>query len=146
MLKKIDHICVVVNDIEKAKQFFIAVGFIVNPDREGPIGGPWIDKVTNLLNVSGYYCTLTIPGADTNLELIRYDSPTDASIVATSKPNQLGIRHLAFEVKNIEEIVAKLKKRGVNFFSEIQDYTESNKKICYFYGPDDIILELAEYK
>jgi catechol 2,3-dioxygenase-like lactoylglutathione lyase family enzyme len=145
-LKKIDHINIVVSDIEKAKDFFVTIGLVPNPDREGNIGGPWIDKVTKLKDASGYYCTLTIPGAQTNLELIHYDSPKSKTAFPKSKPNQLGLRHLAFEVENIEEIVSKLKKKGVSFFSEIQDYKESNKKLCYFYGPDGIILELAEYK
>lgn len=146
MIKKIDHINVVVRDLQKAKDFFVDLGFIANPEREGKLEGKWIDAVTNLENASGYYCTLTLPGAETNLELIQYDSPKDTTDFPKSMPNQIGLRHLAFTVDNIDEIVAKLKKKGVNFFSDIQDYKPANKRLCYFYGPDGIVLELAEYK
>jgi len=146
MLKKIDHINIVVTDLENAKDFFVDLGFIADPAKEGKLAGKWIEQVTKLKNASGYYCTLTIPGTQTNLELIHYDSPKDKHKFPKSKPHQLGLRHLAFEVENLDAIVSQLKKKGVRFFSGIQDYKQSNKRLCYFYGPDGIILELAEYK
>lgn len=42
-------------------------------------------------------------------------------------------------------MVAALKAEGIDFWSPVQTYPETGKKLIYFYGPDDIILELAEY-
>jgi catechol 2,3-dioxygenase-like lactoylglutathione lyase family enzyme len=53
------------------------------------------------------------------------------------------MRHICFAVEDIEAIVTKLKKKGVEFFSEIQNY-ENVYKLCYLRGPEGIILELAE--
>ncbi len=57
--------------------------------------------------------------------------------------NTLGIRHIAFAVEGIEAVVAKLKEKGMETFSEIHDY-EGMYKLCYVRGPEGIILELAE--
>ena len=57
--------------------------------------------------------------------------------------NTLGIRNIAFAVEDIEAVVAKLKEKGMETFSEIQDF-EGRYKLCYVRGPEGIILELAE--
>lgn len=46
MIKNIDHINIVVRDLEKAKQFFFDLGFIVL--KEGKLEGEWIDKIVKL--------------------------------------------------------------------------------------------------
>jgi catechol 2,3-dioxygenase-like lactoylglutathione lyase family enzyme len=55
----------------------------------------------------------------------------------------LGIRHIAFAVEEIEAVVARLKEKGTETFSEIQDF-KGHYKLCYVRGPEGIILELAE--
>ena len=51
---------------------------------------------------------------------------------------------MALEVKDIESVFADLKKKGITFLSDIQ-VADNWKKLCYFLGPEGIILELAEY-
>ena len=62
-----------------------------------------------------------------------------------AKANQIGIRHLAFEVDDINQVVAALQDSDVSFFSDIKTYEPLSKRLVYFHGPDGIILELAEY-
>jgi catechol 2,3-dioxygenase-like lactoylglutathione lyase family enzyme len=143
MLAKIDHINIVVHDLFAVKQFFVELGFLVQ--HEGPLTGIWVDKVTGLENVKAEYCAIRLPDAQTAIELITYEMPESPITKQKQKPNDPGFRHLAFEVDHIENVVTKLKKKGYTFFSEIQRYEPSNKKLCYFYGPEGIILELAEY-
>jgi catechol 2,3-dioxygenase-like lactoylglutathione lyase family enzyme len=142
MFKKIDHINIVVQDLKTAKEFFLDLGFVVVA--EGALEGNWIEKIVNLKNVKAKYIALNIPQTETNLELIQYFSPKGERDPLTGKPNQIGFRHLALEVSDIQAVVARLKKKGVTFFSEIQIYN-NKKKLCYFLGPEGIILELAEY-
>lgn len=143
MIKHIDHINIVVRDLEKAKQFFADLGFIVI--KEGRLDGEWIDKIVHLSQVKADYIALAIPGTQTSLELITYYSPEGEKEEKLSVPNQIGYRHMALQVEGIEKIVSELKKKGVTFFSEIQTYNVT-KKLCYFLGPEGIIIELAEYK
>jgi len=142
-LKKIDHINVVVRDLEAAKDFFLELGFIVL--KEGRLEGEWIDKIVNLANVSADYIALALPNTQTNIELIKYYSPEGERDSKLCLPNQIGLRHIAIEVKGIEKVVSDLKKREIQFFSDMESYNNA-KKLCYFLGPEGIIVELAEYE
>jgi catechol 2,3-dioxygenase-like lactoylglutathione lyase family enzyme len=142
ILKKIDHINIVVQDLEAAKNFFLNLGFIVL--RQGILEGEWIDKMVNLPQVKAEHITLTIPQTQTNLELIKYYTPEGQDDPQVSMPNHMGFRHMALEVKDIESAVWDLKQKGISFFGDIQMYNNA-KKLCYFLGPEGIILELDEY-
>jgi len=141
--KKIDHVNIVINDLEAAKDFFSYLGFVVL--KAGKLEGDSINKIVNFPNVKAEYVALAIPGSETNLELIKYYSPAGEKDPQLSVPNQIGFRHIAIEVKGIEEVVLSLKNKGIKFFSEIQTYNVT-KKLCYFLGPEGIIIELAEYE
>jgi hypothetical protein len=75
--------------------------------------------------------------------LIKYYTPEGNVDPSISMPNQIGFRHIALEVKDIENVVLNLKKKGITFFNDIQ--IDNNKKLCYFLGIEGIILEFAEY-
>ena len=77
------------------------------------------------------------------IELVKFYTPSDEKDIQQPFANTLGIRHICFAVEDIEAIVSKLKKKGTEIFSEIQQYEESYK-LCYVRGPEGIILELAE--
>ena len=143
MIKKIDHINISVTDLEISKRFFIdLLGFEL--DKEGELEGEWIDRVVGLENVKAKYSKLILPGAETCMELIQYYRPVGDKDPKSGVSNQIGFRHIAFEVENIEMVYGRLKAAGVKMFSELQVYNQG-KKLCYFAGPDDVILELAEY-
>lgn len=142
MLKKIDHINIVVADLASARDFFLALGFTVV--RGGPLQGQWIDDVVQLSAVRAEYVALSLPETQTSLELLTFYAPEGGKESSPNRANQMGIRHIAFEVSDIENTVTDLKKKGIRFFSDIKVYNGS-KKLCYFWGIEGIILELAEY-
>ncbi len=142
MLQKIDHIGIVVADLESARDFFLAFGFTVA--RGGSLQGQWIDDVLRLPNVNAEYLALHLPDTQTNIELLKFVTPEGSKDSSLGKANQMGIRHIAFAVSDIEAVVARLKQKGMTFFSDIQVY-EDQKKLCYFSGIEGIIFELAEY-
>ena len=142
MITSIDHVNIVVTDLEKAKKFFLDFGFDIVA--EDDLQGAWIDDVVNLKNVRARFCAFKIGESETKLELIQYYNPVGTIDEEMHKPNTMGYRHIAFKVKDIESLYEKLLKKNVTFFSTIQKY-KSGKKLCYLYGPDNIILELAEY-
>ncbi len=140
---KIDHINIVVKDLEKAKEFFLDLGFIITKPQD-TLEGKWLETLSGLQNVKAEYVALGFPNRETNLELMQFYTPIGNTEPNISRLNQIGMRHLAREVEHIEEHVKKLKAKGFIFFSEIQVY-KGQKKLCYFQGPEGIILELAEY-
>lgn len=119
MFKKIDHINIVVSDLEAAKDFFLNLGFTVI--KRQVLQGEWINKVVNLPNVKAEYIVLAIPDTQTNLELIKYYTPEGNVDPHISMPNQIGFRHIALEVKDIENLVMDLKKKGI--ILEFAEYT-----------------------
>ena len=78
-----------------------------------------------------------------SIELVKYHTPPDENGIQQPLTNTLGIRHIAFAVEDIDAVVARLKEKGTETFSEIYDY-EGTYKLCYVRGPEGIILELAE--
>jgi catechol 2,3-dioxygenase-like lactoylglutathione lyase family enzyme len=140
-IHRIDHVGVIVNDLAAAKAFFLDIGLELKG--EGDVEGALVDKVTGLNGVKSTIVMLGPPDGGTNVELSKFHTPTDEQGIQQSSANTLGIRHIAFAVEDIEGLVAKLKKKGVKTFSEIQNY-EGIYKLCYVHGPEGIIVELAE--
>ncbi len=143
MFKKINHVNIVVSNLDKTMAFFTQLGFTVGDKSE--LSGEWISDIVGLKNVNALYVTLSLPGTETNLELIEYKSPKSAQDPDMHKANQIGFRHIAFEVENIEDKVCRLKDKGIKFISSIQTYPKTGKRLVYFWGPDNILLELAQY-
>ena len=144
MLKTLDHVNIVVSDLQQAKSFFTAIGFRV--EHEGDLRGDWVSKIVGLKNVEARYAQLSLHESRTKLELIEYVSPPSEHVSSKDKANQLGFRHMAFEVENIDTAVSKLTELGVEFLSPVQTYEPTSKRLVYFYGPDGILLELAQYE
>ncbi|MBV8695989.1 MAG: VOC family protein [Ktedonobacteraceae bacterium] len=132
---------VIVSDLSAAKAFFLDFGLEVQG--EGEVEGEWVDQVVGLNDVKAAIVMLGTPDGQARLELAKFYTPLDEKGIRQSFANTLGIRHIAFAVEDIEAIVATLKKKGTEIFSEIQTY-ENEYKLCYVRGPEGIILELAE--
>lgn len=143
MIQGLDHINIVVSNLEEARTFFLNFGFIEQDAAE--LAGDWISAIVGLAEVRARYVALHLPGSTTNLEIIEYLSPASGRDPATGRANQIGFRHLAFAVDNIEVEVARLQRAGISFLSEVQTFARTGKKLVYLYGPDAILLELAEY-
>ncbi len=143
MLKNINHVNIVVSNLEETKAFFIQLGFEVGD--ESDLTGEWISSIVGLPDVNARYVTLSLPGTETNLELIEYTSPPSKKDPNMGKANQIGFRHIAFEVDNIEDEVSRLRDKGIKFLSAIQTYPKTGKRLVYLWGPDRILLELAQY-
>ncbi|MFU2018849.1 VOC family protein [Peribacillus butanolivorans] len=140
-IQRIDHVGVIVNDLSAAKEFFLDFGLEVKGKWE--MEGELMGYAVGLNDVKVACVGLGMPDGQTWIELIKFYTPSDEKDIQQSFANTLGIRHIAFTVEDIEAVVAKLKKKGTEIFSEIQQYEESYK-LCYVRGPEGIILELAE--
>ncbi len=143
MIRGLDHINIVVSDLERATRFFELFGFKVLD--AAALSGEWISSIVQLEDVAARYARLELPGTDCKVELLVYDHPPSGRSDDLGKANQIGIRHLALEVTDIEKELARLRKSGVEFLSDIHVYEKLGKKLVYLYGPDGILLELAEY-
>ncbi len=142
-MKYIDHINIVVDDLDAVREFFIKLGFIERDSSE--LKGEWISRIVGLEGVHAKYSMLSLPEGQTNIELIKYYNPICSKKTEKDRANQPGIRHIAFVVENIQEQIEKLSSLGIECFDEVQTYAKNGKQLVYFYGPEGIILELAQY-
>lgn len=73
------------------------------------------------------------------IELFSFPSPPKR----TSFPEACGLRHLAFAVDNVEAALKELRDKGVKTTElRVDEYT--NKKMAFFFDPDELPLELYE--
>jgi catechol 2,3-dioxygenase-like lactoylglutathione lyase family enzyme len=140
-IRHIDHVGINVDNLEAAKLFFTDLGFKVVG--EAVMQGELVDRVTGLKHVKDDLVMLQAPDGQLNLELVKFHHPVDEAGIQPSSANTLGLRHLCFEVENLDGIVTSLKEKGHKLVGEIQTY-ENSWKLCYVRGPEGIILELAE--
>src|SRR6476620_9476281 len=120
---RIDHVGIIVNDLPAAKAFFLDLGLELQG--EGSLEGAWSDRVVGLNDVKTSFAFFRVPDGQTNqasIELIKYHTPSDENGIQQPLANTLGIRHIAFAVEDIEAIVARLKEKGTENFSEIHNY------------------------
>ena len=140
-IQRIDHIGVVVQDLAAAKEFFVDFGFTVQGEAEEQ--GELLDKVTGVKNAKSHIVFLQAPNGQINVELASFLNPADKSELPENFIYSHGMQHLAFVVENIEDIVASMKQKGYDVFVDTYNY-ENAYKLCYFRGPEGIIIELAE--
>jgi len=142
VIERIDHLNVVVSDLDRTKEFFCLLGF-----REGihsELDAHFLEKVTGIRGARGRFVSLHHPGSGMAIELLKFDADTRPAD-DPGQADRIGYRHLAFAVADIEETVRRLQEAGVEFLSPIQTWEKTGKKLVYFRGPDGILLELAEY-
>ena len=152
MLESIDHINIVVTDLDRMFDFYTRVLGLKQSNRV-TISGPWIDRTVGLTGVRAEVVYLDLSSGP-RIELIRYDSPRGLEPSGQGLSNTTGLRHMAFRISDINSIVTKLCEAGVEFFSDVQLVPDSQvtyaggmrKYLVYFHDPEKNLLELCEYR
>lgn len=137
----IDHIGINVENLEAAESFFTDLGFTLVG--KTVMEGELVERVTGLENVRDDLVMLQSPDGQLNIELVKFHRPIDTAGIQPSMANTLGLRHLCFQVEDFDNLVATLQQKGYKLVGDIQTY-EDTWKLCYIYGPEGIIIELAE--
>jgi catechol 2,3-dioxygenase-like lactoylglutathione lyase family enzyme len=141
MTIRMDHVSVVVEDLEAAKAFFVELGLEV--EGEAPLEGPSVDRLNAIEGVRTDIAMLRTPDGHGRLELTKFHSPIAVSAGRESTPNTLGLRSVMFEVDDIDAAVAGLRTHGGDLIGEVAQY-ENSYRLCYVHGPAGIIVALAE--
>lgn len=136
-----DHVGVVVEDLAAATEFFLALG--LERDGEASVGGEWVDRITGLEGVEAEIAMLRTPDGHGRVELARFSAPPARAGDGAAPANTLGIRHLTFAVKDIEDVLERLRAHGAELVGELERYQDTYL-LCYVRGPEGIIVELAE--
>jgi catechol 2,3-dioxygenase-like lactoylglutathione lyase family enzyme len=136
-----DHVGVVVDDLAAATAFFVELGLELHG--EASVDGGWVDRVVGLEGVRAEIAMMETPDGHGRLELTKFHAPSGERGEPHAPANTPGIRHLAFEVDDIDAVVAGLRARGAELVGEVERYRD-RYRLCYVRGPEGIIVELAE--
>jgi glyoxylase I family protein len=125
-LKRIHHVAIICSDYERSKHFYVNV-----------LGLEVIHEHYREERNS-YKLDLKVNEYD-QIELFSFENPPKR----LSYPEACGLRHLAFEVENIEEAIAELHKHEIEV-EPIRIDPITGKRFTFFADPDGLPIELYE--
>ena len=130
-VKRINHVAVVVDDMEKALSFWRdALGM----------------KLYELRDVSAeksQVAFLPLPGSEVELVMPTTD---DSGIAKYLAKRGAGMHHICLEVDDIEEMMAQLKSRGVRLINEEPRIAVDGKKYAFIHpeSTSGVLVELYQ--
>ena len=136
-----DHVGVVVEDLDGATDFFVALGLAVRG--EAQVEGGWVDRVVGLEGVRADIAMLESPDGNGRVELAKFHEPAGPGGERHAPANLPGIRHLAFAVDDIDAALSRVQAHGAELVGDVERY-EDRYRLCYVRGPEGIIVELAQ--
>ncbi len=125
-IQKIHHIAIICSNYEKSKQFYTGV-----------LGCEIVREVYRKERDS-YMLDLSING-EYIIELFSFPDPPSR----VSHPEACGLRHLAFQVADLDKAVEHLKQKQVEV-ENVRVDEDTGKRFTFFYDPDKTPLELYE--
>ncbi|MBK8985873.1 MAG: methylmalonyl-CoA epimerase [Chloroflexi bacterium] len=131
MIKKVDHIAVVVPDLDAAMKFWVeAFGLtlerVEHVDREG------VDVAF-------------LPVGGSEIELLQPTDP-ESGVARYLEKRGAGLHHLCFEVDDIEATLARLKAADIPLINETANVAGDGKKYAFVHpkGTGGVLVELYE--
>jgi catechol 2,3-dioxygenase-like lactoylglutathione lyase family enzyme len=126
MILRLDHVAIVVHDLDRALQFYRdLLGFTVIQRRELP------ERVI-----------VALQSGEAEIDLWWYRQVSAESPV--SKITDIGVKHVCFLVADVEYIYATLRAKGVAFRNPPTRGGPLNRLLVYFTDPDGIEWQLIE--
>jgi glyoxylase I family protein len=126
MFNRIHHIAVICSDYSKSKHFYVDV-----------LGLKIVREIYREERKS-FKLDLQV-GDRYQLELFSFPNPPSRP----SAPEACGLRHLAFEVDDVQETIRRLRDCGVEVEPVRVDET-TNKSFTFFQDPDHLPIEIYE--
>lgn len=130
-IKRIDHVALVVDDIEAALGFWRdALGLELSH----------VEDVPEQESVVAF-----LPTGESEVELVR-PTTDDSGVAKYLRKRGPGMHHICLEVDDIEEMLQQLKERGVELINETPTLGTGGKKIAFIHprSTQGVLVELYE--
>jgi glyoxylase I family protein len=125
-IKAIHHIAIICSDYKRSKDFYVnKLGLPVSLEVYRKDRDSW--KLDLLV------------GDKYQIEIFSFPGPP----ARVTRPEACGLRHLAFEVQNIEEAIEELKSAEIDC-EAVRTDEFTGKKFTFFSDPDGLPLEIYE--
>jgi len=133
MIKKIEHIGIAVKNINESNTLF------------KKLFGKEYYKI-EAVESEGVNTSFFLLG-ETKIELVQ-STTENSSIAKFIEKKGEGIHHIAYEVDNIEEEMARLKSEGFELINHQPKDGADNKKICFLHprSTNGVLVELCQEK
>lgn len=143
MVKNVDHVTLVVRDVEAAQKFFALLGF--KDEINTFISGEPLSTYMGIENIEAQHITLVLQGCIPRFEiqLLHYRNPPIIKDPNTTDLHRTGYNHLALRVENLDSEVKRLKEAGVSIKN--QPVAFHDRKLVFLGGPEDVTIELVEW-
>src|SRR5919106_4980054 len=140
-LLRMDNVGIVVESLDSAISFFSELGLRL--EGRAMVEGEWAGRITGLGDQRVEIAMLVTPDGHSRLELSRFVTPAVVADHRNAPVNALGYLRVMFTVDEIDELLARLRKRGAQLVGEVVQY-EDAYRLCYIRGPEGLLIGLAE--
>jgi catechol 2,3-dioxygenase-like lactoylglutathione lyase family enzyme len=141
-VQRMDNVGIVVEDLPATIAFFRELG--LEFEGEAVVEGEWAGRVTGLGDQRVEIAMMRTPDGHSRLELSRFLAPPVVADHRNAPVNSLGYLRVMFTVDDIDETLARLRKRGAELVSsEVVQY-EDSYRLCYIRGPEGLLIGLAQ--
>jgi catechol 2,3-dioxygenase-like lactoylglutathione lyase family enzyme len=138
-IHRMDHVGVVVDDLQAAIGFFLALGMEL--DGQSSVEGS--DRIVGLEGVRADIAFVRTPDGHGRLELTKFNAPAATSLEPNAPANTPGLRHLTFAVDDLEATLDRVRPHGAELVGEVVQFGDTYR-LCFLRGPQGVIIELAE--
>src|SRR6266850_4328160 len=140
-LKRMDNVGIVVDDLAASIEFFRELG--LEFEGRAMVEGEWAGRVTGLGDQRVEIAMMRTPDGHSRLELSRFLAPPVVADHRNAPVNALGYLRVMFTVEDIDDTLARLRKRGAQIVGEVVQYKDAYR-LCYIRGPEGLLIGLAE--
>jgi catechol 2,3-dioxygenase-like lactoylglutathione lyase family enzyme len=141
VLKRMDNVGIVVDDLTAAIEFFRELGLEL--EGRATIEGEWAGRVTGLRDQQVEIAMLRTPDGHSRLELSCFLAPPVVADHRAAPVNSLGYLRVMFAVDDLDDTLARLRTRGAELVGEVVRFQESYL-LCYIRAPGGLLIGLAE--
>ena len=140
-VRRMDNVGIVVESLDTAISFFTELGLEL--EGRATIEGEWAGRVTGLRDQRVEIAMMRTPDGHSRLELSRFLTPPVVADHRNAPVNALGYLRVMFTVEDIDDTLARLRKRGAQLVGEVVQY-EGAYLLCYIRGPEGLLIGLAQ--
>jgi catechol 2,3-dioxygenase-like lactoylglutathione lyase family enzyme len=140
-VKRMDNVGIVVESLDVAISFFAELGLEL--EGRATIEGEWAGRVTGVRDQRVEVAMMRTPDGHSRLELSRFLTPPVVADHRHAPVNALGYLRVMFTVEDIDDTLARLRKRGAQLVGDVVQYQDAYR-LCYIRGPEGLLIGLAQ--